>query len=88
MIDGGYQEPRRPLLQGFYQMLGRYQDRHANAQISTGHEEPEEPEEEEHDDHDDHHDEHHIEHHDGHHTGEHLDDHHQEKKVIGEKAHH
>ena len=84
-IDGGYQEPRRPLLQGFYQMLGRYQDRQAHAQISTGHEEHEEEEVE---DHDDHHDEHHDEHQSADHHDDHKDDHHNEKKVIGEKAHH
>jgi hypothetical protein len=58
-VDGGYQEPRKPLLQGFYQMLERHQDRQAQAQIGGGadHEEHEE----EHDDHgDDHHDDTHA----------------------------
>ena len=50
-IDGWYQEPRRTLLQGFYEMLGRYQDRQSHAQISSGHEEQEEEEVEDHDDH-------------------------------------
>ena len=31
-VDGGYQEPRRPLLQGFYQMLDRAKERYSIGQ--------------------------------------------------------
>jgi hypothetical protein len=62
LVDGGYQEPKRPLLQGFYELIDRVQERYA---IAKGEEEPHDDHEE--DDHDDHHDDHHDEHHDDHH---------------------
>ena len=67
-VDGGYQEPRRPLMQGFYQAIDRVKERYAIAktedqvaQIGQG---------EAHDDHDDH-DDHHDDHHDEQHALEH-----------------
>ena len=57
-VDGGYQEPRRPLTQGFYELIDRVKERYA---LAGG-------EEEHHDDHDDDHDdEHDDDHHDDHH---------------------
>jgi hypothetical protein len=58
-IDGGYQEPRRPLMQGFYELVDRVKERYA---IAKGEDEPHEEhdddhDDEHHDDHDDHHDE-------------------------------
>ena len=58
-IDGGYQEPRRPLMQGFHELVDRVKERYA---IAKGEDEPHEEhdddhDDEHHDDHDDHHDE-------------------------------
>lgn len=72
-VEGGYQEPRRPLLSGFYQMVERIQERYAIAKHED--EQAHDDHHDDHDDHDDHHDDH----------GEHHDDHHDTPKHIEHK---